>query len=262
MQDMSRHVWNDLQDSTIYGTPYHEDTITQSMALQLSRHHPSNNRVHVLGRNAESRNGSDFIWLIFDDSMSHYVVIAIQAKKLFPEGEYTAFKAHQVTKIVNYAGAIGAIPLFLTYNSIPVLQNLKKSWRRQRRRWRISSLEYQRDLGLIYFHAQFAKNIKDGKLNARLVSKVGWPMWTLFCNCNQAASGRLLVNLREEVSVLIDGKDDPPSHVRKTTKFLRLWMSGKNVREEGLLEELKMLDVADDEGFVPSFILGSTSGSL
>ena len=40
--------------------PYHEDTVTQSMALHLNRWHPGENRVHVFGRIAEEKNGSDF----------------------------------------------------------------------------------------------------------------------------------------------------------------------------------------------------------
>ncbi len=258
MQGISRHVWNELYDATVFGTPYHENTVTQSMALHLNRHHPRENRVHIFDTKAESANGSDFIWLFFDSNMSHYLPVAVQAKRIYPNGVYAAFKGHQVSKIERYARVVGAMPLFLTYNHFPVVQGLWKDWQHQRRKWRIPRLDYQRDLGLIYFHAQCVRNVVSGRLSAQDVSGFGRPMWTAFCTCVPAADGRALFNIQEKLIASLDDDDGFVDHTREASELVHSWMSGEEVEEEQIFKEFKSHDATGDDGFSPSFLLGTT----
>jgi len=262
LQTQSTQVWNDLQDAEMLGTPYHEDTVTQSLALHLNRQHPADNRVHIFGRAAESKNGSDFIWLFFEPSLSRYFPVAVQAKRLYPSGRYDAFKAHQVDKIRKYAHVIGGVPIYLTYNFPEMVPGLWKVWSHGRPTWPVHILDYQRDLGLSYVHADHVVGIKDGKLSPSDIASHCFPMWTPFCQCRASSSGDPLNDLWLRFSVSAEGEE--PSAARQgpmdTHPLLRSWKSGEEVRDEGLMDVLRMYEFADGEGFSPSFVLGTTIG--
>ncbi len=262
LQNQSTQVWNDLQDAEMLGTPYHEDTVTQSLALDLNRQHPAENRVHVFGRAAESKNGSDFIWLFFDKALHRYIPVAVQSKRLYPSGRYDAFKAHQVNKIRKYAAVIGGVPIYLFYNYPVMVPALWKVWSHGRPSWPLGVLDYQRDLGLIYLHADNAVGIKDGKLGPDDIALHCFPMWTPFCRCHPSSSSDPLHNIWVRLSGVEgaeqprEGRDGPV----ETHSLLRSWMSGDEVRDEGLMDVLRLFEFADDQGFSPSFVIGTTIG--
>ena len=260
MQAKSRQVWEDLHDAEQLGTPYHEDTVTQSLALHLNRHHPGGNRVHVFGRAKEGKNGSDFIWLFFDRDLTRYFSVAVQAKRLYSSGRYEAFKAHQVDKITRYAAVAGALPIYLTYNYPRIATGLWAAWQSRRRTWPVRRLDYQRDLGLVYCHADRVGNVSDGQLSSTDIVQFGYPMWTVFCTCMAMFSGDALGNLR---AVLITGLEDAATRagtLQETPPELRSWISGEEVQERVLRERFHLQEMDDDEGFAPSFILGTTVG--
>ena len=161
LQGQSRQVWNDLQDAETLGVPYHENTITQLLALHLNRFHPRENQVYIFDQNTEGRNGSDFLWLFFDRNLSLYFPVAVQAKRLYPCGRYKAFKSDQVGKIKRYAHKIDGQAIYLTYNYPCVSSSLWKVWVNLRPS---RSLDYQRDLGLLYCYANDVENVHDRKL--------------------------------------------------------------------------------------------------
>ena len=262
MQAMSRQVWDDLQDADTLGTPYHEDTVTQSLGLHLNRHHPRENRVHIFKQFTEGKNGSDFIWIFFDYGLKRYFPVAVQAKRLYKSGRYDAFKAHQVKKIRRYAGVAGALPIYLTYNFPPVLRGLWAVWRRERRLWPIRALDYQRGLGLIYFHARYADKVQDGQLTPSHVARSGRPMWTVFCTCNPSGTGDALEDLRRSLIAHADDVDAPRVVLRDTWPVLRSWMSGEEVQEQELMEHFRLHETVVDDEFSPSFILGTTLGNV
>ena len=261
MQARSRQVWDDLQDAEALGTPYHEDTVTQSLALHLNRYHPGENRVHVFTRSKEGKNGSDFIWIFFDHDLRRYFYIAVQAKRLYKNGRYDAFKVDQVKKIRRYAQVAGALPIYLTYNYPPVLRGLWAEWRQRRRQWPIRALDYQRDLGLIYFHVRYAENVQDGQLSANDIAQSGRPMWSVFCTCNSACTGDALKDLREALIAQADDADTPGGVLHETPPALRTWKSGETVQEQQLLEPFGLHERAPEHGFSPSFMLGTTLGN-
>ena len=259
MQNRSRKVWNNLQDADKHGTPYHEDTVTQTLALHLNRHHPAENRIHVFKRMTEGKNGSDFIWIFFDYGMERYIPVAVQAKRLYKNGRYNAFKSLQVKKIIQYARVAGAIPIYLTYNYGSVSSNWWPGWDSQKLKWRVWLFDCQRDLGLFYFHAGNVINIEDGQLSPSDIAEKGRPMWTVFCTCPCSPTGDPLRDLCEALMVHIGDTDAPSDGPRATPPVLRAWKSGEDVREQQLREQLYLHEL--DDGFAPSFILGTTLGN-
>lgn len=261
MQASSRQTWDDLQDSEILKSPYHEDTVTQSLALHLNRQHPAENRVHIFGQKTEGKNGSDFIWIFFDHSLSRYFPVAVQAKRLYGNGRYRAFKADQVKKIRRYSRVAGALPIYLTYNYPRIVGGLWRAWGYRRPVWPVGTLDYQRDLGLIYFHADHVTHIADGQLSPSDVAQTGLPMWTAFCSCAESCTGDALRDLREALIAQSVDTDTPYSGLDETPPLLRSWISGEEVREAELMEYLHLRETADQQSFVPSFLLGTTLGN-
>ena len=260
MQTRSRQIWDDLQDSEILQSPYHEDTVTQSLALHLNRQHSAENRVHVFGKTTEGKNGSDFIWIFFDQGLSRYFPVAVQAKRLYENGLYRAFKAHQVKKIRRYARVAGALPIYLTYNYPKIVPGLWRVWHYGRPAWPVRTLDYQRDLGLIYFHAERVIHIADGQLSPSDIAQTGLPMWTAFCRCADSCTGDALSDLRKALIAQSEDADTSYGVLNETPPLLRSWKTGEEVREEELKNLLRLDEIADDQGFDPSFLLGTTLG--
>lgn len=261
MRDRSRQTWNDLQDAEILNSPYHEDTVTQSLALHLNRQHPAENRVHVFGQRAEGRNGSDFIWLFFDLDLSRYFLVAVQAKRLYANGQYRAFRAEQVNKIRQYADDAGALPIYLTYNYPRIVPILWTAWRYGRPAWPVGTLDYQRDLGLIYFHADYVAHVADGQLSPSDIALTGRPMWTAFCTCAASCTGDALSDLRKALIAHSVDADASYGRLGETPPSLRSWKLGEEFREEDLMEQLRLRETTVDRKFAPSFLLGTTLGN-
>ena len=260
MQAKSRQIWDDLHDAEQLGTPYHEDTVTQSLALHLNRHHPAENRVHVFRRATEGKNGSDFIWLFFDRGLTRYFPAAVQAKRLYTSGRYEAFKADQVDRIRQYALIAGALPIYLTYNYPAIAERLWAAWQTRRRRWPVRRLDYQRDSGLIYCHADRVANVPDGQLSSNHIAQNGFPMWTVFCTCMDTFRGDALGHLHTALVAELEDAETRAEPVQETPPALRSWISGEEVEERVLREHLYFQERVDDEGFAPSFILGTRVG--
>lgn len=259
VQDRSKKVWNTLQDAEKYGTPYHEDTVTQTLALHLNRHHPAENRVHVFRRATEGKNGSDFIWIFFDYGLKRHFPVAVQAKRLYRSGRYNAFKADQVNRIVRYARIAGAIPIYLTYNYGLTLNGRWSGWHPRKLAWPVWLFNYQRDLGLFYLHAGNLTNIGDGQLSPNDIAGKGRPMWTAFCTCLFSRTGDPLNNLQEALMAQLGDTEAPSVVVRETSPIIQSWKLGDDIPEQQLREQLHLHEM--DDGFDPSFVLGTTLGN-
>lgn len=260
MQAKSRQVWDDLLDAEALGTPYHEDTVTQRLALHLNRHHPAENRVYVFKRAVEGKNGSDFIWIFFDESLDRYFPVAVQAKRLYASQRYEAFQSDQVHKIRQYAQVAGALPIYLTYNYPPVVGGLWRVWQVEGRPWPIRALDYQRDLGLIFFHAKFAAGVSDRQLAPSDIAQSGRPMWLPFCTCTDTCYDDALGNFRKALIARLDDEDALLGKIHGTSQILRSWKSGEAVEENQMMEGLQLHQIAVDQEFTPSFVLGTTLG--
>lgn len=261
LQNQSMQVWNDLHDAEMLGTPYHEDTITQSLALHLNRQHPAENRVHVFGRTAEGKNGSDFLWLFFDKSLSRYFPVAVQAKRIYPSGDYEAFKAHQVPKIRDYAKVIGGLPIYLMYNYQPLTcRPFLPYWLVERSRLGLQWLDQPRDIGFVFLLAEYLVGVADGKLDTSKVAAHGWPMWQPFCTCSPESTSDPLQDLWDHLTIWTEEAYQPRQGPRETSPLLRQWKTGEEVQEAGLSDVLGLYEASVEGGFEPSFVLGTTLG--
>ena len=147
----SIRIWNDLQDAETLNSPVHEDTITQTFALTLNRQHGGQCRVHLFGLTEESKNGSDFLWVFFSPNLARHFRVAVQAKRLYRNGKYEAFKVAQAQAMDAYARSILAASVYVFYNFMPFRRGYYGF--RGRRRCvdrRMLYFDHGRDLGAIY----------------------------------------------------------------------------------------------------------------
>lgn len=261
LQTLSIQVWNDLQDAENLKTPFHEDTITQSLALHLNRQHPGKNKVHIFSRTAEGENGSDFIWLFFDPSLNRHVRVAVQAKRLYSSGKYDAFKAHQVPKITTYAKIVGGQAIYLTYNYPPVSWRSRwPFWVRAKRRLGLKWIDPPRDLGLVYLEAGHLVGIADRALTPTTIAAHGRPMWHPFCTCSNTSTGDALKDLLVRLNAVPEDEDVGEPKLSETPSIIRRWMVGGDVDGNELRNTLRLGEVDGEGSFSPSFLLGTIVG--
>lgn len=256
LQNEGTRIWGDLQDADQLNIPIHEETVTQTFALELNRKHPGKNRVHIFSKAAETLNGSDFLWVFLNEGLSQYVPVAVQAKRLYPSGRYEAFKSHQVPKILSYAKSIGGSALYLTYNYPAIRRGIYKAWAKLPFTNAVRFLDHARDFSLLYFEAAKVSAVKDGALTPTDIAAYSFPMWTAFCDCSfthqMGPLGYALSKLRGTGLPLADPEALQPLD---TPSALRTWISEGTVRERSL-EELFKIDFKP-EGYNPSFLLGT-----
>ena len=263
VQDQSRRVWNDLQDAERLGVPHHENTITQSLVLDLSRRHPKENYVRVLKPNEESKYGADFVWIIFSHDLNLHLRVAVQAKRLYSNGRYKEFKSGQVKNIKAYAYQLRGHAIYLTYNYPRILKSLQSIWIYGQPHWQCFNLDYQRDLGLLCCYATDIDKVSSRQLKPSDFAHNCFPMWTLCCNCLAAYTGDPLGNLILAMSLGVDHENLPDDGLlHATPKFLRSWMTGETIREDKLLELLHLNGQSENfrdepEEFRPKFVLGT-----
>ena len=262
VQDQSRRIWNDLQDAERLDVPYHEDTITQSLVLDLSRRHPKENCVYVLNSNEESRYGSDFVWFLFSHDLNQHLRVAVQAKRLYSNGRYVAFESSQVKNIKAFADKIGGQAIYLTYNYPRIFQSLHNIWIYGQPHWQSLTPDYQRDLGLLYCYAKDIDNVSSRQLKPTDFAHYCFPMWWLCCKCLATCPRDPLGNLILAMSLGVDHRNLPNDGLlHATPEFLQLWMTGETMQEDELLEMLHLNSIGENfsdesEEFSPKFVLG------
>lgn len=260
LQTQSAQVWNDLHDADMLGTPYHEETVTQSLALHLNRQHPAENRVHIFGRKAESKNGSDFIWLFFRRDLSRYLPVAVQAKRLYADGRYAAFKADQVRDIRLYAQSFRGLPIYLFYNHPRVALDLLSVWSEHCPDMLYRILHCQRDLGMLFVNASEVTGIRDGQLTPADIALGSKPMWVPFCQCRATRTGDPLDELAEQLRTSSTKVETRERYgPRDTPSVLLAWMQGEQAIDADLMAALQPGDELSELGFSPSFVLGTSA---
>lgn len=263
LQQASTQVWSDLDDAQALKSPLHEDSITQYLALNLNRLHPDLIRVHSFNKiTEEPKIGSDFLWLILSEDGKRCARLAIQAKRLYPNGKYSAFTAAQVGKIINFATRIKGKALYLTYNFGP-LSNLNPSlWTEFRNRKLLSLVYLPRDGGLVLLEAK--RLIKSGSPSLVMsdLANFGWPAWLPFCGCPNLNGSALGVLDRLSLLFPRGGSTDPLEselEIHEVGEALSNWIAGNEPDERTFLEIFEADQVGDD-GFSPSFVIATNSG--
>lgn len=258
VQSESARIWNDLQDAQMLNSPIHEDTITQNFALTLNRQHTGENRVHLFNRAAERQNGSDFLWLFFSGDLSRHFRVAVQAKRLYPDGTYSAFKRAQGEAMQSYAASIAAQPIYLFYNFQPpgAAPHLRFH---QYHRMILMILGGGQDFGATYVPTDLILDITTTSLSFSDIERWHIPLWIPFCNCNSGRPPDPLGGLANSFRGEVETTTRPIVDILETSEELFAWMSGKAARE-GMLDEMFSPEEASSDNFTPSFICGTRLG--
>ena len=113
-------TWCDLGYSYRLGNPISEDSITDTLLLEMDRR--TNRLVYKrYSRSEEGESGADWLWWFVSGNRGFPVLM--QAKRLYPNGKYDALKrkgadqTDQTDRLLNYACKNGWLPLFCFYNS-------------------------------------------------------------------------------------------------------------------------------------------------
>ena len=257
MKELSQTVSENLQYAEEHNVPYHENTITQSFILKVMRQHNLQSKIHIFSSHEERENGSDFIWLFIDELCQRLIPFAIQAKRLYPNNRYQAFKQDQLHDIINYANQIDGHPIYLTYNShkrfMQSIPDQKLSFSRLRNVFSDKS-----DFGLFCFHASYACGVNDHVLEPLdFMSRCDsypypclFPLSKIFCNSNEETSGDIFDNIPK----LFRGTDQPVPEPSTPPDFLCSWFSNGKVDEWDLKEFLRIEAGTNSRSFAPSFV--------
>lgn len=125
-RDRAREVQRDMDDALSLGIARNEDTITESLLLNLARNHPSHElNIKSFTRSAEGINGADWeFWISNGNGLG--IALRVQAKRLFPSGKYESLfhqsktqvrkSTNQCRELIKNAGS--SIPIYVFYNSL------------------------------------------------------------------------------------------------------------------------------------------------
>ena len=119
---ISSDTWRRLARAHLLGARLGEETLTDLLALEMLHFQNSNAfRVFHPTRHQESCWGADLlVWIRRRSGLTRF--LAIQAKKLYPNGRYTALNHHvspgvrQIDLLDAFARQYRAIPLYLLFN--------------------------------------------------------------------------------------------------------------------------------------------------
>ena len=129
---ISQDTWERIKQSWIHNVRFGEETLTDLVALDLTRFAPKRVRLIQTSKSDEARSGTDLEILIRTDA--GVIRLAIQAKKLCSSGRYDHLNskvsdtlAPQIDVLEQYSRQVRAIPFYLLYNSVDYI-NVEKSW--------------------------------------------------------------------------------------------------------------------------------------
>lgn len=127
-EDITRRIWSDINLSNKYGTLYGEETITDSILLELVKQNYVNIKILQTPKVLEAIKGTDWEWYVGSHTYG-WIRYAIQAKKLNPKTNSYGSLNHKVRQSSNvnyqinllrtFADANGAVPLYNFYNHYP-----------------------------------------------------------------------------------------------------------------------------------------------
>lgn len=249
LQEESTNIWRDLGDANTLNSPLHENSITHYLSLNLNRFNAQSVSVHTFKPAAETKNGSDFLWIIRSPDGARKIILAIQAKRIFPNGQYDSFSAHQVDKVIRYASVIGGFGLYLTYNFEVVNPAVNPLWGNWVFRLPLELCFLPRDAGLAMIHASDLIVGPKRILSRSTVVQHGFPAWLPFCTCQDTYSLG----------------SDPLLAVSKT--LAEMSHAGDQLDAQGYISDwsgldadlLKTTDIqSDDEAYSPDFAVITT----
>lgn len=258
LQEQSTRVWNDLEDADRYQTPRYEETISQDLCLHLNKSHPDTSRTQLLAKKAEKKSGADFLWLVYDDVATECILLAVQAKRIYPSGRYEAFEQAQARTLLQWASQARALPIYLLFNYHRVRPSIYDYWHNFRARYPIDYFDHPRDLGLLAYRAEGLESVSDGKLAPNFPPKHSRiPLWLPFCTCLGSDFGSRIEEfaLRFAINVTADEVEDAYDAVptRKIPEIILDWLKGATLSNNQILQALEIPEPSA-ESFRPSFL--------
>jgi uncharacterized protein DUF6615 len=114
-------VWNRTSRATALQLFMSEETTTEMVLYEIARHHQTGDYIAIPAtKAAEAKHGADWLWWFGDKSNG--VGFRVQAKKLFPSGQYESLLKKkgdpydQLKNLVASAHQANQIPLYCFYN--------------------------------------------------------------------------------------------------------------------------------------------------
>jgi len=256
--------WHDLSDAITYSSPLHEEAITQYNSLTLTRSHRRENFIYQFNKKTEEpKTGADWLWVFFDPGTLHYILVAVQAKRLYSSGKYDALKITQTQKLIDYAQNqwLGCVPVYVFYNHSAVRINrppvLHKNWNLALRPSVIDPV----DLGCTFVNAHVVMHYGESiSKNPQSLSANTRPWWHLVCKC-QFSHPRFnpsdpMTNLAERLQLSEPEDDDSFIRPRTAEGPMLDFLTGESLPEEKLenMFGLNEIDPEDPDAFRPEFL--------
>lgn len=135
-EELSKRIWSDIQLANKFGINYGEETITDSILLDLAQENYPNIKVIQTQKPVEALQGTDWEWYV-GSNKSGWVRFAIQAKKInLKKHSYNSLnhkvglapkQKNQIDILYEFAYNNGAVPLYCFYNYYPNVHK-EKHW--------------------------------------------------------------------------------------------------------------------------------------
>ena len=261
MQRLSERIWFDLESARLLHSPLHEESITQYNSLHLMRSHGHQNNIRQFTKAEEKKNGSDWLWLFYEPGTLRYFRVAVQAKRLYDNGKYQAFKTPQLNNLIQYSTNNQSTPIYVLYNhpkmdiSSEFRQNLNSIAGGR-------SLNPASDLGCTFANAHDVRFLRSKAKNPKLLSKYMRPWWHLVCKCGAYQSGggnNLDILFTSFLRLVTEFRDDDalPFKPVLAEGGVRRWLDGDVVSIEQLRNEfgLDEIDSDDPAAFSPNWVI-------
>ena len=125
-------IWERRETAKEAGFPFSEETITETILLDLATAHPAEIQIYPLNKYQEGRLGADWEWCIYDANQFRFLRMLVQAKVLDnPEREYAHIDrkigntgVRQIDRLLETARKRGIPALYAFYNHVSDLDRL------------------------------------------------------------------------------------------------------------------------------------------
>jgi|GEM_PF-1735312 len=135
-QELARWTWRQLDRSYRLNSPFNEETITESILLELKDRHPNDVNVVSFSKLQERKIGADWEFWFVDQNKTSGTGWRVQAKRLYrPHERYDALKPKEVDRtsqiqtLIRMAKQHGLTPVYCFYNSVGDVYDIQKLWR-------------------------------------------------------------------------------------------------------------------------------------
>ncbi|SMY07252.1 hypothetical protein LOM8899_01385 [Flavimaricola marinus] len=223
-QEMSKWTWSQLERSFRLNAPFNEETITETILLELKDRHPTDIAIVSFSKIQEKRLGADWEFWFTDKNGQRGIGWRVQAKRLYrPAEEYSALKpsetasSSQIQTLISQAQSQGLVPIYCFYNSVSDPNDVAQGWA-------CRSFSANKWLfGCSIAHAVDVHNL--GKRDFKAVSQISMPWHCAVCcqgfsrpesDLPQRVAGvsRNLPNFGRDTDATADLSTDLPEYVK------------------------------------------------